>query len=146
NAPAVICAITALSGFTALAAEVVWTRLLAMILGSTVYTFAIILAVFLSGLGIGSTVAAYCVRWIKHPLRWLAVAQLSIACLVPLTNYMITRVVPYQARPAVVDAYSIHGVFWPDTGRVAESILPAAILWGASFPLALAAAGRGPND
>ena len=72
-----------------------------MLFGSTVYTFAIILAVFLSGLGIGSTAAAYCVRWIKCPLRWLAVAQLSIACLIPLTNYMITRVVPYQGRPAV---------------------------------------------
>src|SRR4029453_13561010 len=127
-------------------AEVVWTRLLAMLFGSTVYTFAIILAVFFSGLGIGSTVAPYCVRWIKRPVQWLAVAQLSIACLIPLTNFMITRVVPYQARPPPVGALKIDGVFWHDTRRAAESILPATILWGASFPLALAAAGKGPND
>ncbi len=39
----------ALSGATALGAEVVWTRLLGLMLGATVYTFSIILAVFLVG-------------------------------------------------------------------------------------------------
>src|SRR5262245_15446301 len=37
----------ALSGFAALGAEVVWTRLLSLMLGASVYTFSIILAVFL---------------------------------------------------------------------------------------------------
>src|SRR5260370_32466726 len=37
----------ALSGASALAAEVIWTRLLSLLLGATVYTFSIILAVFL---------------------------------------------------------------------------------------------------
>ncbi|MEO6246816.1 MAG: SAM-dependent methyltransferase, partial [Opitutaceae bacterium] len=41
-----------LSGFCALAAEVVWTRALSLLLGATVYTFSIILAVFLTGLGL----------------------------------------------------------------------------------------------
>ena len=39
-------------------AEVVWTRLLSLTLGATVYTFSIILAVFLFGLGIGSSIGA----------------------------------------------------------------------------------------
>jgi spermidine synthase len=37
----------ALSGLTAIGAEVVWTRLLSLTLGGTVYAFSIILAVFL---------------------------------------------------------------------------------------------------
>src|SRR5215831_3920018 len=48
----------ALSGLTALASEVVWTRLLSLHFGATVYTFALILAVFLVGLGTGSPVAS----------------------------------------------------------------------------------------
>ena len=48
----------ALSGACALGAEVVWTRLMGMMLGATVYVFSIILAVFLIGLAIGSGVAA----------------------------------------------------------------------------------------
>ena len=45
-----------LSGFTALASEVIWTRLLSLLLGATVYTFSLILALFLFGLGLGSRV------------------------------------------------------------------------------------------
>ena len=52
----------ALSGLTALGAEVVWTRLLSLMLGGTVYTFSIILAVFLVGLGIGSAVGSALAR------------------------------------------------------------------------------------
>src|SRR5207302_4293899 len=43
-----------LSGLSALGAQVVWTRLLSVLFGATVYTFSIILAVFLIGLGLGS--------------------------------------------------------------------------------------------
>ena len=52
----------ALSGMSALGAEVVWTRLLSLILGGTVYTFSLILAVFLVGLGIGSSLGAFLAR------------------------------------------------------------------------------------
>ena len=52
----------ALSGMSALGAEVVWTRLLSLLLGGTVYTFSLILAVFLIGLGIGSSVGAFLAR------------------------------------------------------------------------------------
>ena len=47
-----------LSGATALAAEAVWTRLLSLLLGATTYTFSLILAAFLFGLGIGSSVGS----------------------------------------------------------------------------------------
>ena len=59
--PAIYVAI-ALSGMSALGAEVVWTRLLSLMLGATVYTFSFILAVFLIGLGIGSSVGAVLAR------------------------------------------------------------------------------------
>ena len=43
---------------TALASQVIWTRLLSLVFGATVYTFSLILAVFLAGLGIGSAAGA----------------------------------------------------------------------------------------
>ena len=49
----------AFSGLAALGAEVVWTRLLSLLLGGTVYTFSIILAVFLCGLWLGSNAGAF---------------------------------------------------------------------------------------
>jgi len=44
-----------LSGFTALAYELLWTRLLTLVIGSTVYAFGAMLASFLAGLAIGSS-------------------------------------------------------------------------------------------
>src|SRR5688572_17574855 len=52
----------AISGFTALAAEVIFTRLLSLLFGATVYTFSLILAVFLLGLGIGSSIGSFVAR------------------------------------------------------------------------------------
>ena len=75
-----VYAAIALSGASALGAEVVWTRLLGLMLGATVYTFSIILAVFLVGLGIGSAAGvAICARrrgraspWAAARWRWPA--------------------------------------------------------------------------
>src|SRR2546422_8951198 len=54
--------VIAISGLCALGSEVIWTRLLALMMGATVYTFSIILAVFLTGLGVGSTVGSVIAR------------------------------------------------------------------------------------
>ncbi len=51
---AFVYVVAGLSGLTALGAEVVWTRQLSLLFGASVYTFSLILAVFLGGLGLGS--------------------------------------------------------------------------------------------
>ncbi len=60
--------VVGLSGASALGAEVVWTRLLSLLLGGTVYTFSLILAVFLFGLGIGSSGGAALARGSDVPI------------------------------------------------------------------------------
>ena len=60
----------ALSGLTALGAEVIWTRLLSLLFGATVYTFSLILAVFLFGLGIGSSLGSAIARSARASARW----------------------------------------------------------------------------
>ena len=76
DAPAMVLAVIGLSGFAALSAEVIWTRLLALLFGPTAYTFTIILRFFRRAWGL----AALAARWVRRserPLRWLAVAQLD---------------------------------------------------------------------
>ena len=67
----------ALSGATALGAEVVWTRLLGMLLLATVYVFSIILAVFLVGLAIGSAAGSWLIRRVRPQL---ALGWCQICC------------------------------------------------------------------
>ena len=68
----------ALSGMTALGAEVIWTRLLSLLFGATTYTFSLILAVFLVGLGLGSTVGSALSHQMKRPRVALAWCQLGL--------------------------------------------------------------------
>ncbi|MHC5012206.1 MAG: spermidine synthase family protein, partial [Planctomycetota bacterium] len=75
---AAVYVVIALSGFTALSAEVIWTRLLGLLFGGSVYTFSMILAVFLAGLGIGSAVGAALARRSTRPRALLALCQLLL--------------------------------------------------------------------
>ena len=74
-----VYAAIAFSGLTALGAEVVWTRLLSLLLGATVYTFSIILAVFLTGLWAGSGAGSFLARRVRDPRLALAGCQILLA-------------------------------------------------------------------
>jgi spermidine synthase len=135
----------ALSGMSAMGAEVVWTRLLSLLLGGTVYTFSLILAVFLMGLGIGSSLGAFQVRRGAEPRRALGACQWLLTAAIAWTAVMISKSLPYWP---IVPALSPSPwyTFQVDLVRCLCAVLPAACLWGASFPLALAAADSRGQD
>ena len=128
----------ALSGATALGAEVVWTRLMGMMLGATVYVFSIILAVFLVGLAIGSLLGAWILRVVRPRLA-LGWCQLLLSLGIFWAAYMIAESLPYWPINPLLTTSPWY-TFQLDMVRCLWAILPPTILWGASFPLALAAA------
>src|SRR6185295_14716168 len=87
--------VIALSGLCALAAEAIWTRTLGLLLGPSVYTFSIILAVFLTSLGIGSALGALIVRNLARPRVALGVCQLLAAAAIAWTAYSLSASLPY---------------------------------------------------
>lgn len=72
----VVIAVTALSGFTAMIYETLWTRVLSMVIGGTVYAFTTMLAAFLSGLALGSLLHAW--KPSGRPGARLAACQVGI--------------------------------------------------------------------
>jgi len=134
----------ALSGLTALGAEVVWTRLLSLMFGATTYAFSIILGVFLSGLGIGSVVGSWLARDSKQPRVLFGWAQFLVALAGAWGAFMIARELPWWPLDERL-AISPWFVFQVDLARTLFAVLPGALLWGASFPLALAAASESIN-
>jgi spermidine synthase len=129
----------ALSGFSALGAEVVWTRLLSLMLGGTVYTFSLILAAFLLGIGIGSSVGSLIARVAPRPRLALGVCQLLLAGAVAWAAWAISSTLPFLPVTSALATRS-RFMFQMDLMRCLWVVLPSACLWGASFPLALAAA------
>jgi spermidine synthase len=134
----------ALSGLTALSAQIVWTRLLALLFGGTVYTFSLVLAVFLFGLGVGSTAGAIVSRRIRQPRVALGWCQCLLAPAMFLAAYFLLAYLPFdRLPPEVVTDPTLR--LLTDLKRCAEVVLPASMLWGASFPIALASLAA-PGD
>lgn len=134
----------ALSGLTALGAEVIWTRLLSLLLGPTVYTFSLILAVFLFGLALGSGAGAAIERWTR-PRLGLGICQWLLAGAIFWTAWMVTQSLPYWPVDPLLST-NHWMTLQLDLVRVLWAVLPPALLWGASFPLALAAAPAPQGD
>src|SRR4029453_16831052 len=134
-----------LSGMTALACEVIWTRTLTLLFGATVYTFSLILAVFLMGLGIGSTLGSALSNQMKRPRVALAWSQVLLCATMAWAAYMLTDSVwQWPIDPSISSTPFFN--FQLDLVRTLWVVLPAAILWGASFPLALASVASPGQD
>ena len=132
----------AISGATALGAKVVWTRLLTLNFGGTTYTFSLILAAFLAGIGLGSGVGSAMARYVRDPRRALGWTQFLLVAGLAWAAYTLTTALPNwptDPRLAYRPLYNFQFDFW----RAVLTTLPSAVLWGASFPLALAAAANG---
>jgi spermidine synthase len=125
------------SGATAMTLQVMWTRALAMLIGSSIFSFTIILVAFLIGLGIGSALFGRLSQRTAHPVRWLAGLHLGIAVAVGV-SYLVTDRMPF------VFTWLLRSTsFGVDTILVCQfvlacfTVLPATILMGGVFPLTI---------
>jgi spermidine synthase len=142
-----------LSGLTALGAEVLWTRTLSLLFGATAYTFSLILAMYLVGLGIGSSLGAAMARNVRRPRIALGWCQVGICLAIFWAAYETNASMPFwpinpQLAAEMPEPYT--GRWYTiqlDMLRAMWVMLPGAILWGASFPLALVSvAARGQDS
>jgi spermidine synthase len=135
----------ALSGLTALAAQVIWTRVLSLLFGATVYTFSLILAVFLVGLGIGSSLGSSLAHNLKNPRAALGWAQMLLCVALAYAAYMTNASMPFWPINPQIQSNTFFQ-FQLDLMRASFTVLPGAILWGMSFPLALASVANKGQD
>ncbi len=124
-----------LSGLAALGYEVIWTRVLGLILGPSVYSFSAMLTTFLLGLALGSLAVSKRIEWIKRPALWFAGIQIAVGLLTyggmalfdRLPTLFLDLVGPYQSYPNLVLAMKF--LF-----SAAVMFVPTLFL-GAVFPL-----------
>jgi spermidine synthase len=141
----IVYVVIAMSGLTALGSQVVWTRVLSLLIGATTYTFSLILAVFLLGLGIGSSVGAALAPGLKRPRIALAWCQLLLCLALGWAAYLTMKSYPFWPISPNMYADTPVYLFQLDLFRCLLAILPGAVLWGATFPLALASVAT-PQD
>lgn len=121
-----------LSGFGVLALEVLWTRMFALVLENSVYTFAAILVVVLACLAGGSLISSQLARrnWSPNPVLAILLVLSGIAIsLTPGVFMELTGSSHLQSEK----------MLWPDFVRLifqkcALTIGPPALLLGTVFP------------
>ncbi|MFQ5430982.1 MAG: fused MFS/spermidine synthase [Nitrospinota bacterium] len=133
-----------LSGFCALALEVLWTRALILVLNNSTYAFSLILAVFLLGIGAGSLVTSrYAGRSFIHGERYFAYFQIGIGlfALLSLAGLALNQSLIGWINTLIDNGSWLSGIL-PDNERMAAAILfslllvfPCTFLMGGGMPL-----------
>lgn len=126
----------AISGFCALTYQVLWSRLLILLLGSSVYGFSSMLAVYLVGIALGSMVMARYADRIKDPLAAFGAMQVAVALLTVVS--ILTYVAIGQSAN---DENYLYSTIWRLEDfyalpvRALAIVLPTTFVLGAMFPL-----------
>jgi len=122
-------------GFTALVYEVSWARALSMVVGSSIYAFSNMLAVFLLGIGLGSVAIGSRLQRFRDPLLVYALGIALLGLLALLTIFLLPRLPPiftFWVRTFGTQTG------WMIAAQLVLSVsvmLPPALVLGALFPL-----------
>jgi spermidine synthase len=137
-----ILPLIALSGFASFTYEVVWIRLLGIILGGSIQAFATMLASFLLGIAIGSAAAA---RLARNPVRaahGFAWAQIGTATL-SLIAFSLANQLPELAQTIGAGRA---GSLTANALVAALALFPGALCVGATFPFAVRLFARNESE
>lgn len=136
-----------ISGFCALGYEVLWTRILTLTIGGSVYGFTIMLAAFLAGIGLGSQVHGLFLKLFpprNPPIQRQVCAFGMLQALIGISALAVT----FYIRNLPVYAIALNefflrlglGVFnarqWANLTLAFSYMLGPAFLMGAAFPIA----------
>jgi spermidine synthase len=142
-----------ISGFCALGYEVLWTRVLAIAVGASVYGFTTILAAFLTGIALGSKAWGVLVRLLRMPaprtstvVLWFGATQMAIGATALLVTIFLRDVPANGVRLQTFFAESGLPSFgeriWTSVALSFLYTLVPAFFMGAAFPIAGEAVAR----
>lgn len=142
-------AAAALVGFAFLLMELVWYRMLAPLLGGSSYTFGLILAVALAGIGLGGI--AYALASSSGGRRAATLSGFALTCglealAMALPLALGDRITLWATTLRPLGSVGFGGYVAGWTAVTALVVGPAAFASGVQFPLLIALYGRGRGD
>ena len=123
--PGWILPLMLVSGANAFVYEVLWTRMLTHVLGGSIYAFATMLAVFLTGIALGGGLAGQFATDGRRAALLFAITQIAIAVLSMAVYAWMGPLIPDSETTQQLVVYAV------------SVMLPATIFIGATFPLAV---------
>lgn len=135
----VVLVAVGLAGFCALALEVLWTRVLVFVLGTSVYAFACMLTCYLLGIALGSFLCSrLLLRRIRNPIFALGAVEFLIPLSVLLSIWLLGKL---WYIDLVLTRGLLEGPFWKEVlahfiDAFAILLIPT-VLMGMAFPIAV---------
>ena len=144
------------AGFQALSLEIVWFRLLGVMVKSSAFTFGTLLTIYLSGIAAGAAAASSLLGNIRRPGRAFLLLQAFVGLYAGLSIFALAKLLPvlpvlspwwqYFAGYEPLDAVGALRAFWTHGTGATQFVqlyvlLPAILVglptvaMGASFPL-----------
>lgn len=126
------------SGFSSLCIEIVFSKYLGFIFGTTAYAVSTVLAAFMAGLALGNVLGGRLSAKLANPVRWYGLAELGVAlyCLAaPLLFGGLAHLVA-ELNPMIAKNDEGSGLLTAlRFGLAGLVISPPTVLMGLSFPL-----------
>ena len=132
------------SGFCALGYEILWTRILSMIIGASVYGFSIMLTAFLSGIAAGSAAYGLLIRFLENrhkgrrnyalrkSIHWFGVVQIIIG----VSALLVTIHIRDLPNSSLLEAGGSGSRLWASLTLAFAYMFGPAFFMGVAFPLA----------
>ena len=124
-----------LSGSCGLIYEVLWMKLLTLVIGNTVFSITTVLSAFMGGLALGSFLAGRLLQRVKNPLRIYAILEAGIgvcALVLPLTIAATTPIFRFVYQALDPSFYTLGLLRFFICGSI---LLVPATLMGATLPV-----------
>lgn len=145
---ALYCVVIAfgLTGAVAMAYQVLWTRTYLIALGSSTYSFTLVLTAVLVGIALGSATLSPFVKRIRRPLFWFACIQLSATAAAALSFLTIDRIPRWLYEYVQQAAGGPTEIYVGQFALVAAVVFLPSFLQGMSFPVVVRAVTDRPEE
>ncbi|MBU2490361.1 MAG: fused MFS/spermidine synthase [Proteobacteria bacterium] len=133
-------------GFAFFLMELVWYRMLSPVLGGSTYTFGLILAVALAGIGVGGALYAFRQRGTTPTLAGFALTLSLEALFLAVPFALGDRLAVLAGLLAPLGVLGLSGRVMAWGFITCLTVFPAALAAGYQFPLLIGLLGRGEKD
>ena len=136
----VIAGVVVAIGFAGMASmiyQIAWTRVLALLIGSSVYAFSLIVTAFIAGLALGPLVVGKLIDRRRNRVLTLVLIEVAVGIAALAMVPIFGRLPTYFTQMFLESSYSFQRLQWTEFGILFLLMFVPTFLMGAAFPVAI---------
>ena len=143
SGPVLFCGVAVImTGFLSMLYEVIWTRLLSLVMGSSTYAFTIVLSIFLVGIALGALIYSRAARERQPTAFGLTLVLLALAMWVTISIAVIPKLPFLMVRLAQIPVVSFERMLTFEALFAVFMLLVPTLLLGVALPMSMGIISR----